>query len=104
MRIGLIAPPFIPIPPKLYGGTELFVAHLARGLKDFGHEVVVYGNGESSIDANVRWLYPNEDWPVCGNATDSLKELNHSAWAIADASKSCDLVHVNSACALPCSR
>ena len=29
MRIALIAPPFICVPPKMYGGTELFVANLA---------------------------------------------------------------------------
>ena len=29
MRIALIAPPFIKIPPRFYGGTELFIANLA---------------------------------------------------------------------------
>ena len=29
MRVALIAPPFIPVPPKVYGGTELFIAELA---------------------------------------------------------------------------
>ena len=33
MRIGLIGPPFIEIPPRRYGGTELFIANLARGLQ-----------------------------------------------------------------------
>jgi len=32
MRIGLIGPPFIEIPPRRYGGTELFIANLAREL------------------------------------------------------------------------
>ena len=29
LKIALIAPPFIAVPPENYGGTELFVAHLA---------------------------------------------------------------------------
>ena len=39
MRIGLIAPPWITVPPTVYGGTELIVDNLARGLADRGHEV-----------------------------------------------------------------
>ena len=31
MRIAIVAPPFIPVPPTGYGGTELFVAQLAEG-------------------------------------------------------------------------
>ena len=36
MRVALIAPPFIPVPPKKYGGTELFMAQLAEGLQKQG--------------------------------------------------------------------
>ena len=48
MRIALVAPPFIPVPPRTYGGTELFIAHLAEGLKLEGLVVVFYANGEST--------------------------------------------------------
>ena len=64
MRIALIAPPFIPVPPKRYGGTELFVSALARGLAKLGHDVVVYANGESEIPVVVRWIYPTAQWPI----------------------------------------
>jgi porphobilinogen deaminase len=54
MRVALIAPPFIAVPPKKYGGTELFVAELARGLQFREIDVTVYANGESTIDVPVR--------------------------------------------------
>lgn len=41
MRIGLIAGPWIPVPPPAYGGTERVVDSLARGFAEAGHEVVV---------------------------------------------------------------
>ena len=50
MRIALIAPPFIAVPPKDYGGTELFIAQLAEGLHKTGVNVVVYANGESTVN------------------------------------------------------
>lgn len=45
MRVALISPPFLPVPPPKYGGTELFIAQLAEGLKNLGADVVVYSNG-----------------------------------------------------------
>lgn len=41
MRIGLIAPPWLTVPPAGYGGTEAVVGLLARGLAELGHEVVL---------------------------------------------------------------
>ncbi|MDQ5863170.1 MAG: glycosyltransferase family 4 protein, partial [Actinomycetota bacterium] len=41
MRIGLVAAPWIPIPPAGYGGTERVVDSLARGFIAAGHEVLL---------------------------------------------------------------
>lgn len=97
MKLALIAPPFISVPPKKYGGTELFVAELAVGLQRKGIEVVLYTNGESTIDVPKRWLYEKENWPVQGETEASLAGLSHSAWAVREASGEADLIHLNSA-------
>jgi glycosyltransferase involved in cell wall biosynthesis len=39
MRIGLIAPPWLCVPPERYGGIEMVIDGLARGLEAAGHEV-----------------------------------------------------------------
>jgi glycosyltransferase involved in cell wall biosynthesis len=104
MRVALIAPPFIAVPPVEYGGTELFIADLALGLKDLGIEVVVYTNGESTIDVEKRWLFDKSQWPIKGDDHAHLKDMEHTAWAIADASRNCDIVHLNTALGLTCSR
>ena len=75
MRIALIASPFISVPPKKYGGTELFIAQLAEGLTRLGIDVVVYANGESTVAAELRWLYAKDDWPIDGELYSSLKDL-----------------------------
>jgi len=62
LKIALIAPPFIAVPPADYGGTELFLAHLAEGLQQLGLEVVVYTNRESTVKAERRWIYGHSDW------------------------------------------
>jgi glycosyltransferase involved in cell wall biosynthesis len=83
------------VPPRCYGGTELFIAHLAVGLRELGHEVVVYATGDSEVPVERRWLYPENQWPIEGLIGDTLKEINHTAWAVRDASESCDIIHLN---------
>jgi glycosyltransferase involved in cell wall biosynthesis len=48
MRIGVIAPPWAPIPPVLYGGIELIVDQLATGYQAAGHEVLLFTTGDST--------------------------------------------------------
>ena len=83
-----------PVPPIAYGGTELFVAQLAGALADRGHTVIVYANGESRVRCEVRWLYPNGDWPPADPAA-HLRNADHPTWAIRDATLSADAVHLN---------
>ncbi len=104
MRIALVAPPFISVPPARYGGTELFIAHLALGLRRLGHDVIVYANGESRVDCEVRWLYPKGEWPINSEVTGNLKDLNHTAWAVRDAGGQVDVMHLNNAPGLAFSR
>jgi glycosyltransferase involved in cell wall biosynthesis len=104
LRIALIAAPFIAVPPADYGGTELFVGHLAEGLKRHGVEVVVYTNGESTVNAERRWIYERSQWPIKPSEQTWVKHLNHEAWAVQDAAKDCDVIHVQSAQAIAFSR
>jgi len=104
MRIALIVSPFISVPPTRYGGTELFIAHLAEGLERRGIEAVVYCNGESTVNAKKRSYYPRAEWPLSTETSGMLKELDHVSWSIEEAAKTCDLIHINSAPAITYSR
>jgi glycosyltransferase involved in cell wall biosynthesis len=103
MRIGLIASPFISVPPIAYGGTELFIANLAEALVRLGVDVVVYTNGESKVKAERRWLYGKHEWPLSSEWAGVVKEIEHNSWAMAEAERSCNVVHVNSPMAIPLS-
>jgi glycosyltransferase involved in cell wall biosynthesis len=104
MRVALIAPPFLPVPPRKYGGTELFIAHLAEGLRAKNVDVVVYTIAESTVGVETRWFYKNAQWPVRGEVFDNLKDMNHSSWAIHDAAPNCDIIHLHNVPALMFSR
>jgi glycosyltransferase involved in cell wall biosynthesis len=53
VRVAIIAPPYLPIPPEKYGGIEQIVYHLIRGLKEAGHEPILFGPGDSKVDCKI---------------------------------------------------
>lgn len=104
MRVALIAPPLIAVPPADYGGTELFVAHLATSLQEMGIEVVVYANGDSTVPVTRRSLYERAEWPIKNAEHAWIRDVNHTSWAVHDAEPRCDILHVQSAQAITFSR
>ncbi len=104
MKIGIVVPPYITVPPQRYGGTELFVAQLAEGLKERGHEPVVYTVGNSQVGCEIRWRNREGRWPVESVLESSLEDLDHCSWACADAARDCDVIHLNNAPGLNLSR
>ena len=53
MRIGLVPPLWTRIPPRTYGGIELVVHLLAEELVRRGHEVTLFGTGDSETSARL---------------------------------------------------
>lgn len=58
MKIGLIAPPWLSVPPLGYGGTEMVIDLLARGLHARGHDVVLFATGDSRCPVPTMWEFP----------------------------------------------
>lgn len=54
MRIGIIGPIWLPIPPVGYGGSELVIYNLVEGLVDRGHDVTLFAAGGSKTRATLR--------------------------------------------------
>jgi glycosyltransferase involved in cell wall biosynthesis len=73
LRVGLIAPPWVPVPPTVYGGTEVVVDQLALGLTGAGCEVLLFATGDSTCPVERRWLYPR----ALGTMADVSAEAAH---------------------------
>jgi glycosyltransferase involved in cell wall biosynthesis len=97
MRIAMISTPFLSVPPKAYGGTELVIYELVEGLTANGHDVTLYATGDASTSAKLRHLYLEPQWPP-----GPLTDVNHMAWAMAEIirDEGFDVVHAHSAFAL----
>jgi len=91
MRIGLIAPAWLPIPAPAYGGTETVVNTLARGLHAAGHEVLLVCHPASTCPVPRASVVPAEDTVRMGRAS---IELEHAIGAY-ELVQDCDVVHDN---------
>jgi glycosyltransferase involved in cell wall biosynthesis len=101
MRIALVSTPFLAVPPRDYGGTELVVYELAEGLIEQGHAVTLFATGDSTTRAEKRALYATGQWPP-----DALADVNHVSWALREIVRDgqYDIVHTHSAVALALTR
>ena len=98
----MIAPPFIPVPPPAYGGTELYIAHLAEALVARGHEVTVFANGESTVACRIRAIYGQKQWPLPpGETGTSRTSSTRCGPCTRRRSTPTTSVHVNDALAIP---
>lgn len=60
MKIAQVAPLYESVPPKLYGGTERVVSYLTEELVKQGHDVTLFGSGDSVTRASLV--------PICDKA------------------------------------
>ena len=97
----MISTPFLSVPPRRYGGTELVVATLVDGLSARSHEVVLYAPGDSRAHAELRAHFREPVWPP-----HPVHELTHCCAAVHDLRTrgNVDLIHAHCAAALPFAR
>lgn len=66
MKIALLAPIWKKVPPEKYGGSELVVANLAKGLTDLGHKVTTFACGGSKPPGEVISVIPKPMYDIIG--------------------------------------
>ena len=70
MRIAQIAPPWITLPPKNYGGTESVISNLVEELVAQGHDVTLFAPGDATTSAKLVSFFPTSllrekvDWSM----------------------------------------
>ncbi|MGP8160357.1 MAG: glycosyltransferase family 4 protein [Candidatus Dormibacteria bacterium] len=76
-RIALIAPPWYPVPPDGYGGTELVVGLLAKELRARGHEVELFAAEGSTLAS--RHLAGRQWDTALGRSEERLRDLTYAS-------------------------
>jgi glycosyltransferase involved in cell wall biosynthesis len=89
LRIAVIAPPWLPVPPGRYGGTEAVIDRLARGYRAAGHDVILCATAESRCPVPH---HPSPETTVPTEIGASAPELCHTLDAY-EAVAGADVVH-----------
>src|SRR5579863_1960309 len=58
MKIAQIAPPWLPVPPKNYGGTEVVIYNLVEEQVAQGHDVTLFAPGDAKTSAKLVSFFP----------------------------------------------
>ena len=74
MKIAIVAPPWVPVPPPAYGGTEAVLDTLARGLQHAGHDILLYATGDSTCEVPGAFTFDEAQGTV---STGAASELCH---------------------------
>lgn len=93
LRIAEVAPPWLAVPPKGYGGIEWVVSLLADGLTERGHDVTLFATGDSVTSAKLRAVLPVAPGPRSIN--DVWLDTVHTLLAFRDP-PAFDVFHVHS--------
>jgi len=91
LKIAIVAPPWLPVPPVGYGGTENVLDTLARGLTDAGHEVLLCASGDSTCPVPRSSVFAHAVGVGAGSSVDEIRHVLHSYDALRDVGV--DVVH-----------
>jgi glycosyltransferase involved in cell wall biosynthesis len=103
MRIAMVAPPWIPIPPRGYGGIEYVVALLCDALVERGHDVELFCAPGSRSRATVRPMLSAPHPESIGLGVFEADHVSRSLEAIdgaAERGQPFDVIHDHSGCVL----
>ncbi len=61
----------------------------------------MYTNGASRLPCGVKWRYRDSEWPLDDGVRAQLKNVDHTAWAMHDAGRWADVIHLNDVVGVP---
>jgi glycosyltransferase involved in cell wall biosynthesis len=94
MRILLVAPPMVPVPPPTYAGTERVVAALGDELHQRGHAVTLVGAGDSDVPYELIPTVAQSLW-WSGYAGDLASYMQHTIEVAWREAHRFDIVHAH---------
>jgi glycosyltransferase involved in cell wall biosynthesis len=92
LKIAQLAPPWIEVPPKKYGGTELIVSYLTEGLVKRGHDVTLFASGDSKTKAKLNFVFKKSLYQTKKSWKDDLSSFLHASYCF-KMSDNFDIIH-----------
>ncbi len=99
MRVAIIAGPYRPVPPGVYGGTERVIYYLIKGLLEAGHEPILLATADSDVaceiipiaDRAINFAKTPADIPAHQKIVEQISE--NTCKALRKIAKDVDIIH-----------
>lgn len=95
MKIAIVSPVIIPVPPLKYGGIQSIVAGLAQGLAARGHQVTVFCSGGSTIEGGNISRVETSPYPTSDRAGENRMWEEKQILTVIERQNEFDLIHLN---------
>lgn len=92
LRVAVVVPPMLAVPPVGYSGTERVVACIVDELHRRGHRVTLFAAGDSKVDCELVPIIPQSLWSM-GYHGDVSAFLQLSAAAVWREHERFDVIH-----------
>lgn len=79
LRIVIVSPPWFELPPKGYGGIEWMCYWLVEGLVALGHDVTLFGAGQSQTSGHFIQTLPGAAWDRMGEGVTEAIHVGKAA-------------------------
>lgn len=89
MKVAVVAPVWVRVPPKQYGGIEVVVSLTVEELVRQGKQVTMFATGDAITEAELRWIYPKAVGFLSGHQSFPETQV---AWAYSQAGEF-DVIH-----------
>lgn len=94
LRVLLVAPPMLPVPPPSYAGTERVIAAIGEELHRRGHEVALVASGDSDVPYEHIPSVERSLWST-GHLGDTTAWLQHTVEVALREAHRFDIVHAH---------
>jgi len=95
MKIAIVSPVIIPVPPVKYGGIQLIVAELAHGLAARGHQITVFCSGESTIEGKNITRTETSPYPTFDHVEENRIWEKKQLFSVIERQNEFDVIHLN---------
>jgi glycosyltransferase involved in cell wall biosynthesis len=92
LRIAVVVPPMLPVPPRSYAGTERVVGALVGELHRRGHTVTLFASGDSEVECELVPVLPESLWST-GYHGDVSSFINVALAAVWREHERFDIIH-----------
>lgn len=94
MKIALVSPVMVEVPPKTYGGTQLMIYELAMGLAKRGHKITLFCSAGSNVPHKNITIVKSSPYPTIDRSSENRYWEARELLTVLSRQNEFDIIHL----------